>query len=181
MLPHKQQKVEASFLSEPINSDSVTWINPFNSYGSDDQLIAFSPCFDPLFIVNKDETRWYLAESLEPTAEDGCHYQIKLKEGLTWHDGEPITVDDVIFSIKAIQEPSNSADASNVKYDGNNLQAEKVDDLTVNLTLVAPYSAFETEIRTFADFPRACIWRRYSHYQKYRSIRMRELVLVHLN
>ncbi len=137
----------------PINSDSVTWINPFSAYGSDDQLIAFSPCFDPLFIVNKDETRWYLAESLEPTAEDGCHYQMKLKEGLTWHDGEPITADDVIFSIKAIQEPSNSADASNVKYDGNNLQAEKVDDLTVNLTLVAPYSAFETEFGRLQIFP----------------------------
>ena len=41
----------------PINSDSVTWINPFSAYGSDDQLIAFSPSFDPLFIVNKDETR----------------------------------------------------------------------------------------------------------------------------
>ena len=137
----------------PINSDSVTWINPFNAYGSDDQLIAFSPCFDPLFIVNKDETRWYLAESLEPTAEDGCHYQLKLKDGLTWHDGEAITADDVIFSIKAIQEPSNSADASNVKYDGNNLQAEKVDDLTVNLTLVAPYSAFETEFGRLQIFP----------------------------
>ena len=47
------------------------------------------------FIVTKDETRWYLAESLEATADDGCHYQMKLKDGLTWHDGEAITADDV--------------------------------------------------------------------------------------
>ena len=59
--------------------------------------MTYGPCYDPLFIVNKDETRWYLAESLEAVADDGCHYQMKLRDGMTWHDGEPITVDDVIL------------------------------------------------------------------------------------
>jgi peptide/nickel transport system substrate-binding protein len=30
--------------------------------------------------------------------EDGLTWTIKLREGVTWHDGEPFTVDDVIFS-----------------------------------------------------------------------------------
>ncbi|MFQ6825876.1 MAG: hypothetical protein ACLRUZ_02490 [Faecalimonas sp.] len=46
----------------PINTNAVASITPYNVYGSDDLLIASSPCFDPLFIINKDETRWYLAK-----------------------------------------------------------------------------------------------------------------------
>lgn len=137
----------------PVNADTTDCITPYDAYGADDKLMTYAPCFDPLFIVNKDETRWYLAESLEATADDGCHYQMKLRDGMTWHDGEPITVDDVIFSIKVLQDASNATDASNVRYDGNDLTAEKVDDLTVNLTLIQPYSAFETEFGRLQIFP----------------------------
>ncbi|WP_152664560.1 ABC transporter substrate-binding protein [Devosia geojensis] len=34
-------------------------------------------------------------------SEDGLTFTFTLKDGLTWHDGEPITVDDVVFSIGA--------------------------------------------------------------------------------
>jgi peptide/nickel transport system substrate-binding protein len=34
-------------------------------------------------------------------SEDGLTFTFALKDGLTWHDGEPITVDDVVFSIGA--------------------------------------------------------------------------------
>ena len=137
----------------PVNADTTNCLTPYDAYGADDRLMTYGPCYDPLFIVNKDETRWYLAESLEAVADDGCHYQMKLRDGMTWHDGEPITVDDVIFSIKVLQDGSNATDASNVRYDGNDLTAEKIDDLTVNLTLAQPYSAFETEFGRLQIFP----------------------------
>ncbi|ODT67670.1 MAG: hypothetical protein ABS75_23140 [Pelagibacterium sp. SCN 63-23] len=34
-------------------------------------------------------------------SEDGLTFTFTLKDGLTWHDGEPLTVDDVVFSIGA--------------------------------------------------------------------------------
>ncbi len=34
-------------------------------------------------------------------SDDGLTFTFTLKDGLTWHDGEPITVDDVVFSIGA--------------------------------------------------------------------------------
>ena len=37
----------------PINTNAVASITPYNVYGSDDLLIASSPCFDPLFIINE--------------------------------------------------------------------------------------------------------------------------------
>ena len=93
----------------PINTNTVASLTPYNVYGADDLLIASAPCFDPLFIVTKDETRWYLAESLEATADDGCHYQMKLKDGLTWHDGEAITADDVVYTVNVLLDAANTS------------------------------------------------------------------------
>src|SRR5713226_4133544 len=38
-----------------------------------------------------------LATEVTP-AEDFRSYRIKLRENVTWHDGEPFTADDVVFS-----------------------------------------------------------------------------------
>ena len=88
----------------PVNTNSIASLTPYNVYGSDDLLIASAPCFDPLFIVTAEGTRWYLADSLEATSDDGMHYNLKLKDGLKWHDGEPITADDVVFTIDMFKD-----------------------------------------------------------------------------
>lgn len=41
-----------------------------------------------------------MAESYE-VSEDGLTFTFTLKDGLTWHDGTPITADDMLWSIKA--------------------------------------------------------------------------------
>ncbi len=45
----------------------------------------------------------YLAESWE-VAEDGLSVTLNLVEGAVFHDGQPITSEDVAFSVKTIQE-----------------------------------------------------------------------------
>lgn len=45
-----------------------------------------------------------LAQSLR-ASEDGMVWTVKLKENLKWSDGEPLTVDDVMFTIGLIQNP----------------------------------------------------------------------------
>lgn len=54
-----------------------------------------------------------LASSIVPD-EAGKVWTVKLKEGLKWSDGEPITLEDVLFTIKLAQDPTiNTAYASN--------------------------------------------------------------------
>lgn len=131
----------------PINATSITSLTPYSIYGSDDGQMAAAPCFDPLYIVTKDETRWYLAESIEPTADDGCHYELKLKDGVKWHDGEDFNADDVVYTINMLLDPSNGgAPNEAVCYDGKTISAEKVDDLTVAITLQEPFSGFVSEL-----------------------------------
>lgn len=45
-----------------------------------------------------------LAESYT-VSEDGTLYTFTIKQGATFHDGTPVTADDVIFTINAIQNP----------------------------------------------------------------------------
>lgn len=139
----------------PVNTNSIASLTPYNVYGSDDLLIASAPCFDPLYIITAAGTRWYLADSMEPTSDDGMHYEMKLKDGLKWHDGEPITADDVVFTVDMFKDTSNTgATSESVTYNNKTLYAEKVDDLTVAITLQEPFSAFETEFGRIQIIPK---------------------------
>ncbi|GGK41571.1 ABC transporter substrate-binding protein [Salinarimonas ramus] len=74
-----------------------------------------------------------LAESWE-VLEDGKRWRFNLREGVTFHNGNPFTADDVIFS------------ADRVRSEGSNFQTrvpagavfEKVDDYTIDVVLPSP-------------------------------------------
>ena len=38
-------------------------------------------------------------------SEDGLLYEIKIRENVKWHNDEQLTVDDIIYTIKTIQDP----------------------------------------------------------------------------
>ena len=79
-----------------------------------------------------------LAKSV--TADDkGKNWTLKLREGLTWSDGEPITADDVIYTIKLINDSSAK---TTVSVDFSSVEIEKVDDLTVKFALPSVYTDF---------------------------------------
>lgn len=74
-----------------------------------------------------------LAESWE-VSPDGLTYTYTLRAGLTWSDGEPLTADDVVFTINTSrdQEWANHFSAT------GSLDAVKVDDRTVQVTTSVP-------------------------------------------
>lgn len=149
------EAAESGTFIVPINTNTVASITPYSIYASDDLQMAASPCWDPLFIVSSKGTRWYLAESLEPTSDDACHWEMKLKDGMKWHDGEPITADDVVWMVDMLKNPDNAGKVSqHIEYDGKAVSVEKVDDLTVAITLEQPYSAFESEFGRIRLLPK---------------------------
>ena len=98
-------------------------------------VIMLNPLYDPLYVIDVNETRYYLAESYE-VSEDGTSVTLKLKDGLKWHDGEPITADDVIFTMDVNADTNNGAGNTNVVIlNDQPVTYEKVDDLTVKITL----------------------------------------------
>lgn len=79
-----------------------------------------------------------LAESYE-VSEDGLSYTFILKPDLKWHDGEALTADDVVFTIKTAQD-SRMKSPKRASWDG--VTVEKIDDATVRFSLNKPYAPF---------------------------------------
>lgn len=65
-------------------------------------------------------------------SEDGRSYEFYLKENLTWSDGKPLTADDVIFTIKAIQNPSLK---SPIRPNWLGVKVKKISDLSLSFEL----------------------------------------------
>ncbi len=76
----------------------------------------------------------HLAESVTPN-KDGSVWTVKLKPGLTWHNGKPVTADDVVYSFDRIVNPkapmTGAASLTGLKVGGT----RKVDKLTVQFHL----------------------------------------------
>ncbi len=82
-----------------------------------------------------------LADAPPQISPDGLTYTFHLRPNLRWQDGVPITADDVLFTVRLIQDP----DFPGVPFLGElwrTVQAEKLDDLTVRFTLAQPFMPF---------------------------------------
>ncbi|MDP2812523.1 MAG: peptide ABC transporter substrate-binding protein [bacterium] len=66
-------------------------------------------------------------------------YTFELRNDLKWHDGTPITADDVIFTISSIK---NSDYKSPFKNSFNGVSVERINDSTVQFKLEKPFSPF---------------------------------------
>ncbi len=79
-----------------------------------------------------------LAESYT-VSPDGKTYVFVLKTGTTFHDGTPVTADDVVFTINKTQDATLKSPLR-ANWDGVGVQ--KIDDRTVQFVLQAPYAPF---------------------------------------
>ena len=69
-----------------------------SAQSSDDLVSAIRPIYEPLFAETKDGLEYYLADKLE-ISDDGLTYTVHINDKATWSDGEPVTVDDILFTI----------------------------------------------------------------------------------
>ena len=114
-----------------ISSDTGNTLNPLTA---DDRfgLMTTHLTFSPMYYIYPDgHIEYILAESFE-ASEDGLTYTLKLKEGLKWSDGQPLTADDIIFTYQ-----THNDRAENLYIAGKPIELEKVDDLTVLFKLPA--------------------------------------------
>lgn len=112
-----------------IGGDTGNTLNPLTA---DDRwgLMTCHLLYTPPYYIYADGTIDYiLAESMEPS-EDGLTYTMKLKDGLKWSDGEPLTADDIIYTYE-----EQNKQTENLFIDGKPIEFQKVDDLTVEFKL----------------------------------------------
>ncbi|SNR56762.1 ABC transporter substrate-binding protein [Puniceibacterium sediminis] len=95
--------------------------------------------YESLLRYNTDlEPQPSLAKSWD-ISEDGLTYTFQLQEGVKWHDGEPFTSADVVFSADVFLRETHARLRSSLAYVAS---IEAPDDLTVVFKLREPFGPF---------------------------------------
>ena len=101
--------------------------------------------YEPLlFWSNNYELEPALAESVEASA-DAVTWTIKMRQGVTFHNGQPVTADDAWKSIQRVADPDAPLSAGGQLSQIIDFQSSKVlDDATLQLVLLTPYAILDT-------------------------------------
>ncbi|USH04479.1 ABC transporter substrate-binding protein [Grimontia kaedaensis] len=127
------------------------FVENYNPYTTKD--IFHGIMFEPLMVFNNmtGETDFRLAESAD-YSDDLKTITVKMREGLKWSDGSPLSAEDVAFSFVLAKD--NPAFDSKGIWSGGNLQSvEATDDRTVVFTLANPDSTFIWNLEKYHILP----------------------------
>ena len=121
------------------SAEAMNAINPLYISGAIDSWVT-DLVWDRLMRVGSDGLpKPWAAESV--VYVDGTTVDVKLRPGMSWHDGKPLTVDDVAFSFEA---PAGEKSPMYKPFVANIAGMEKVDDQTIRFKLKAPNASFFT-------------------------------------
>ncbi|QXT40249.1 ABC transporter substrate-binding protein [Gymnodinialimonas ceratoperidinii] len=121
-------------------SADITTLDPAPISSRDNSNIA-RHIFGTLFTMDGEgQAQPDLANNLE-ISEDGMAYVYTLNEGLTCHDGEPLTAEDAAYSFNRAADPENAFTGNTPGFVFSSIDfqsAEALDDLRVQINLGAP-------------------------------------------
>ena len=92
-----------------------------------------------------------LAESWG-TSADGMFYNFSLRPHAVWHDGQPVTSDDVIFTIELIKS-AGSLFPQDIKDLWSKIEIKRLNDKTLQFKLPEPFAPFLDYV-TFGVLPK---------------------------
>lgn len=136
-------KFGGELISSTIGEGPKTF-NPFNSKDNISALMS-EVMYDGLLtsdpISGAPIPKLAKSFSISP---DGKTYTIKLRKGITWTDGKPITADDVVFTWKDIifAGMGDTSIRDSLVIDNKLPTVKKVDNYTVEFTTPKPYAPF---------------------------------------
>ncbi|MFA6388858.1 MAG: ABC transporter substrate-binding protein, partial [Patescibacteria group bacterium] len=129
------------------------YVNPVLAQNNDVDLDLTRLLFSSLFVRNKDQKLEKDLVSDYTVSDNQLIYTFFIRRDATWHDGQPLTANDVLFTIQAIQDPAYQ---SPLEPSLRGVQAALVDDYTITLTLKEPFAPFLSGL-TFGILPQH-IW-----------------------
>lgn len=139
--PAGAQELRVALAAEPTSIDPL-----YHTLNPNNQVARH--IFDRL--VHQDARQRLvpgLALSWKPI--DDATWEFKLRPGVTFHDGAPLTADDIIFSIDRADKVPNSP-ASFAIYTKAVKGIKVVDPLTLQIKTVTPYPLLPSDLSTIA-------------------------------
>jgi peptide/nickel transport system substrate-binding protein len=129
-----------SGVSNPILTGSEYWAN----------WIAFNRLFK---YDDYGEVLHELGETFD-ISDDGMTWTFHLREA-SWHDGEPFSADDVVFTFDTIQDDATDTGfGSRLRVAGQWVEWSAVDDRTLEIVTPEPFGPFLFALSQIAIIPR---------------------------
>ena len=88
-------------------------------------------------------------------SKDGTLYNISLRPNLKWHDGQPLTSDDVVFTIDLMRSESSYI-PEDIRTFWKDVDVKALNDVTLQFRLPEPFSPF-LDYLTFGILPKHII------------------------
>lgn len=86
------------------------------------------------------------------TSPDGTLYNFSIRPNAVWHDGQPVTTDDVIFTVEMIKS-NGSLFPQDIKDLWSQIVIKRFDDKTLQFKLPEPFAPF-LDYATFGVLPK---------------------------
>ncbi|CCG03708.1 ABC transporter substrate-binding protein [Blastococcus saxobsidens] len=139
---------EGGSITVALEGESNGWLPGTSAAAAPGYNVLYS-IYDPLIMQTAEGTyEPYLAESIEPN-EDFTSWTMKLREGVTFHDGSPLTAEVIAQNLAILKEPTSNVAGALAEVTG----ATAVDPLTVRYDLAAPNAAFPALLTTTPGMP----------------------------
>ncbi len=117
--------------------------NPFNSKDNISSQMS-EVMYDGLLTINPVTGKYIPKLAKSYKIQNGTDYIIKLRRGVKWSDGKPITADDVVFTWRDIifGGYGNTSIRDSVIIDGKLPEVYKLDEYTVKFVTPEPFAPF---------------------------------------
>lgn len=108
-------------------------------------IARVSNLYEPLLFWNNNyELEPALAESVEPST-DATTWTITMRQGVTFHNGAPVTANDAWLSIRRVADPEAPLSAGGQLSQIIDFESSKVvDDQTLQIVLNTPYAILDS-------------------------------------
>ena len=108
-----------------------------------------SNLYEPLFVRDPSyAVQPVLAESLESSA-DGKTWTLRLRQGVEFHHGKTLDVDDVAFTLRRILDPATKANGAAALACVDAAGLRRVDARTLVIPLKEPYALFKDQLAQY--------------------------------
>lgn len=125
-------------------------VNPLRLSSQDIDRDLVEVLFSGLLKYNENGNLINDLASSHDISEDGKIIEVFLKKDVFWHDGAPLTIDDVMFTLSLIQDPQYQS-PWRIKFLG--IAADEISGGGVRFTLPKKYASFLENI-TFKILPK---------------------------
>ncbi len=127
---------------------SIDVLKALNPGGSPD-FARTAQLWEPLVKFGPDVSlQLCLAEEVTPNS-DATSWTIRLRPGVTFHNGKPLTADDVIYTFGQVADPKNVAFGATAIVSVDVANLKKIDPLTVQVPCKTPFSTLKETLACY--------------------------------